>query len=486
MLMIDRNDNPGEVFLDFVVNTGYKDEPEIDEDGKPLFRRSTAVHRGSEEEDQLSTMRDLREFFKIYDRFDVNYTNECGLTHFHVACEFGFDDVVKKFLELGQDPNCLSQESVDIDPPLNMALANHHDTVARLLLESGANPNLANLNGWTPLHIICKRSENLSDYDDDYAEIFFKINDDVNQTVQINAQDKSGNTPLHMALEYGLVVTSETLLRRGADPNITNAEGLTPLHVICKRDYNDDLVEAFFKINDELQQTVQVDVKDEMGRTPLQYATSNILPNVIEFLLDHGADLSGFVFPSENDFDETCEAWHWEISSYFNLKLASGALACVERLEKKRYEMDRSDALTIMNVLVNKKVFEMPLDLDESWYDDERFAGRAAKMEIRKNLTLYDFVRSPPEKATKLLLYMEYFEFGNFDYSVCHYKELFEASTAHLCEILSRRFFQRWAMDPLMELTRYRLPILCCEMIIKQLNNEDLRNVCLATANQSS
>ncbi|CAB0031429.1 unnamed protein product, partial [Trichogramma brassicae] len=37
-----------------------------------------------------------------------------------------------------------------------------------------------------------------------------------------------------------------------------------------------------------------------------------------------------------------------------------------------------------------------------------------------------------------------------------------------------RKFFRRWELDPFMELIHYRLEILCCNMIIEQLTNNDL------------
>ncbi|KAL7304496.1 hypothetical protein TKK_0003288 [Trichogramma kaykai] len=50
------------------------------------------------------------------------------------------------------------------------------------------------------------------------------------------AQKSSGDVPLHLALKYGqqeLVV--ELFLKKGANPNLANRQGLTPLHIICLR-----------------------------------------------------------------------------------------------------------------------------------------------------------------------------------------------------------------------------------------------------------
>uniref|UniRef100_A0ABD2WWW1 Uncharacterized protein n=1 Tax=Trichogramma kaykai TaxID=54128 RepID=A0ABD2WWW1_9HYME len=53
--------------------------------------------------------------------------------------------------------------------------------------------------------------------------------------------------------------------------------------------------------------------------------------------------------------------------------------------------------------------------------------------------------------------------------------------------IVHRKFFRQLALDSLLELTRYRLPILCYEMIIDEsFTNKDLYNVYLVAADQSS
>uniref|UniRef100_A0ABD2WB07 Uncharacterized protein n=1 Tax=Trichogramma kaykai TaxID=54128 RepID=A0ABD2WB07_9HYME len=474
-VMID--DNPGEIFLDFVLRTGYKDEPDIGEDGKPVLHRSTPVHWAAKLDHETAA----EDLFNIYDKFEANYIDEeTNLTHFHAACMTGCVEIVRKFLELGQDPNLPVQKSGDA--PLHLALLCGWTDVAEFLLSNGADPNLASANGSTPLHVMCQQ---YLDHDE-AEEMLFDFCQDRYKPVTFDARDQLGNTPLHFALRYDYQKMAELLLRKGVDPNSANAKGATLLHFICFGDDNVDLIEKFFKINDELQQTVQVDARDEKGRTPLEYAVANFCPRVIEFLLDHGADLSSFVFPSESDFDEEFDERKHTILGDFKLTVASGALACVECLEKRGYQLQRSDALTIMNVFAKQNVFETPTDLDESWYDDERFARRAAKIEIRKNLTLYDFIRLRPERKENLLTFMEYFELARVDYARRIPQKPREACTAHLCEILSKRFFRRWALDPFIELMRHRLPILCCAMIIQLLMNEDLRRVCLTSAGPSS
>ncbi|CAB0041937.1 unnamed protein product [Trichogramma brassicae] len=144
------------IFLEFVNKTGYKDEPEVNRDGKPLLRRTTPLHRASRFKKYLEYRGSdnrhywidhiIRKLFNIYNRFDLNYIDDLGCTHFHVACEYSLEDVVQKFLELGQDPNILVQETGN--SPLYLALRhNYGEKVSRMLLKHGADPSLANKDG---------------------------------------------------------------------------------------------------------------------------------------------------------------------------------------------------------------------------------------------------------------------------------------------------------------------------------------------------
>ncbi|CAB0041455.1 unnamed protein product [Trichogramma brassicae] len=279
--------------IDFVIDSGYKDELVFDEDGKPLLRRTTPLHQVV----SIDLARLLPKLFKIYQRSDANYTTEFGFSHFHVACMNGFNDIVQEFLEFGQDPNCFSEEpyttsSVDLAPPLHLALRGDHWSTAELLLRSGADPNSCDTDGWTVLHSL---------QNEEMAEMLFEFCDKIEKPVQVDAHNELIDTPLCLAVRSVNEKFIELLLKRGADPNLPNEDGSTPLHIMARNHclHNDGLAGLFFRIIDEAHKQVQIDSLNKLGRTPLQLAVANVQPCMVDVLLDCGADLSRFVFPAK-------------------------------------------------------------------------------------------------------------------------------------------------------------------------------------------
>uniref|UniRef100_A0ABD2WWG8 Uncharacterized protein n=1 Tax=Trichogramma kaykai TaxID=54128 RepID=A0ABD2WWG8_9HYME len=409
-----------------------------------------------------------------------NLATNIGSTPLHYSCkrDVDEDELMKRFFEIGVDVNNL----VQVDPrdksgntPLHWAMKRGHKSMAELVLRKGADPHSTNDKGETPLHIVCAKEGD----DLETVEKFFDVNGELDRPVRVDARDKLGRTPLYRAVLKGHKRVTIFLLRKGADPNLADEKGCTPLHVISEDHYDDcDLLELLFKISKEVDRPVQIDVRDNEGRTPLQRAVASLLPNVFDVLMNHGADLSEFVFPTNID----CVG-EWPSDRMNEIKFGStaDAQAIVRLLEGRGYELDRSDALKIMNFFSDNDLFRKSSNMEKFWYDDKELVGRAKEIMMNPTQSLHDLIQMRPKEAAKLLAHEDYINL------VCYQLSHLPAGsrsafTLYLCEVKSREFFQSWALDCFIELIQNRLPILCCEMIIEHLENEDLYNICLAAA----
>lgn len=100
----------------------------------------------------------------------------------------------------------------------------------------------------------------------------------------INTRDlSSGDTALHIVAERGDTAWIRFLLQRGANPNIANKKGLTPIMIAAALG-NVDGVEALIKSG------ARVDDQDSLGETPLISATHRRDVEMVKLLLDKGAD----------------------------------------------------------------------------------------------------------------------------------------------------------------------------------------------------
>ena len=105
----------------------------------------------------------------------------------------------------------------------------------------------------------------------------------------INNRGVNKWSPLYTAVRSGDVDLCTLLLKNGADPNIEDQYGVTPLMSI---DFKGDYLEIAELL---LDAGAYIDAKDVRGNTALHYACSNYGDpygdyDMVKFLLDHGAD----------------------------------------------------------------------------------------------------------------------------------------------------------------------------------------------------
>ncbi len=105
----------------------------------------------------------------------------------------------------------------------------------------------------------------------------------------VNTRDiTTGDTGLHVVTARRDVLWVRFLLQRGANPNIRNNEGVTPLQLATRLGFLEGAEEL-------LKKGAQVNVADSQGETPLMAAVHQRNVALVRKLLEEGAD------PDRND-----------------------------------------------------------------------------------------------------------------------------------------------------------------------------------------
>ncbi|WP_257263897.1 ankyrin repeat domain-containing protein [Endozoicomonas sp. ONNA2] len=203
----------------------------------------------------------------------------------------GWNDQVELALARGANPN---NHEVNQDTPLGKAAyARHHATV-EILLANGANPNIPGFNGYTPLQYVASRG-----LDPIVRTLLTKGADP-------NLRDLSGFTALQDAVKSGhrhvynilLPVTRQPdwnrllpifigsgwhddvvmALTKGADPNIPDSYGYTPLHQVA-------MDGCYLMVKTLLNNGADPNREDRSGKTALQSAADRGYRDITETLI---------------------------------------------------------------------------------------------------------------------------------------------------------------------------------------------------------
>jgi len=188
-------------------------------------------------------------------------------SHAEMAAYEGNSKEVSELLRQGYKVNALGMDGRTL---LTYAVSGHHPELVKLLLANGANPNADH--GATMLEAAGRGDVAM-------LRALLKAGGEPNMRY-----GDMLNTPLHEAFPNGGFKEVRLLLEYGADPNIKNGLGRTPLFIAST-----GWIESVRLL---IAHGAEVNVSDQNGVTPLIYASMYGNLNIARILLKAGADPS--------------------------------------------------------------------------------------------------------------------------------------------------------------------------------------------------
>jgi ankyrin repeat protein len=267
-----------------------------------------------------------------------------GLTPLVYAAREGCLECARVLLASGAKVNELTNYGWTA---LLTATQNRHYKLAVFLLDHGADPNLANKGGWTPLYLATdNRNIESGDYPVrkpdmdhlDYIKLLIdkgaKVNARIcgvestekdckgdttetrtNFTMQWLYED--GATPFLRAAQSGDTELMKLLLAHGADPKIATAHNDTALAVASGIGWVEGVTfewspaESLEAVKMCLDFGIDPNVADDQGRTALHGAAHKGRTDVIQLLVDHGANLEAHDNGSRDTFAGAMKGMTW-------------------------------------------------------------------------------------------------------------------------------------------------------------------------------
>jgi len=148
-------------------------------------------------------------------------------------------DIIKKFIEDGNDPNdkYVCGNNGYIRTLLCDAVIRGYAHFVKYLLDIGANPNIAD-DGHAPLHIAASQGHIC------IVKMLVEAGADIHMLTPKTYRDHGECTPLHFAAKCNNIDTVKYLLNQGVDKTILNMENKTAydiaMHYSHNIDFDDD------------------------------------------------------------------------------------------------------------------------------------------------------------------------------------------------------------------------------------------------------
>ncbi|MFP3033742.1 MAG: ankyrin repeat domain-containing protein [Wolbachia sp.] len=254
---IKAKDKDGKTPSDLAIEEGHKDIADFLEEAQ--FKEQELFD--AIKQNNIDKVRDL-----INRGADVKAKNKDGKTSLHWAAEYNdTPEIVQLLIEKGADINAKDKSG---KTPLDLANQNDKIKVIEFLVNKSAS-----LNEMLPLHWAV---ENCS-----LKVVKLFIDND-----SINAKDRDGKTPLHLAAKTGRSEIAELLVDNKADINATDTSSWTPLHETAGKN---NATEGQLNVAKLLiSKYANINAKNDKSYTPLHLTAQKGNLNIAEFLTNSG------------------------------------------------------------------------------------------------------------------------------------------------------------------------------------------------------
>jgi len=178
---------------------------------------------------------------------------------------------------------------------LHLATLTKQTTLVKALVDAGVQMDVQDRKGNTPLHITMRKDD---------LDSFQLISRNMVKPLLVKTlktKNFDGETCLHIAAKQGSVQMVEEILKY-AQIDINMKEGKnheTILHIAVEREH---LSLLMFLLHTKI---IDVEAKTMSGNTAMEIASGNNLRMCIQLLLSAGADCRSVIHPSQREYDES-------------------------------------------------------------------------------------------------------------------------------------------------------------------------------------